>query len=356
MPTLQKIADLAKVDVSIVSRILHKRDYRRASPATRARIEKVARDLGYEPNALARSLVRRKTDMVGLLIPDLYEPAFIRYLEIMDGLFANHSMHLLPFLTYWSPEREERLLRMAGQRLVDGVISLFYNPEKQELYETLSKRGCPLVFRSVDTGEGVCPFDNVMVDIGEGAYVLTRHLLENGFRRVAMLGGFGAEDLVEGKPPLHPIASGYVRACREANLPVDPSLAIVCEDDGTDVAAKLSAILRNGKPFDALLVQSNSKLPGVYRAMAECGLKIGRDIGVVSITDSEFCHLTETPITVYDQPISEICEALVELFLQRLKDRDAPSRQLHFPSKLLVRASSLPLVAPPAEETSGRSR
>ncbi len=339
MPTLRDIAERAQVDVSIVSRILHKRDYRRASAATRERIEKTARELGYEPNGLARSLVRQKTDMVALMIPDLYEPAFVRYLETIDELLEAEGMQVLPLLSRWSPEREQRLLRAVRQRRVDGVISLFYQPECRPVYDELRKMGFPLVFRSVDDLE-IDGFDQVGTDIADGAQILTRHLWENGFERVALFGGMAAEELAVNQP-LTGVAKGYARAHQEAGKMLDPQLGIVCRDDGLDAAQQLHCYFdSHPKGCDGILVQSNSKLPGLYRAFAERGLRIGRDIGVATITDSEFCHLGEVGVTAWEQPIAEICQAMSEAFFGRLAVPDAPPIHRFFGSRLVVRESS----------------
>ncbi len=339
MPTLRDIAERAQVDVSIVSRILHKRDFRRASAATRERIEQTARELGYQPNGLARSLVRQRTDMVALMVPDLYEPAFVRYLETVDQLLESHGIQVLPLLSRWSAHREERLLQMVRQRRVDGLISLFYQEENQPLYEELHRTGMPLAFRVLD-GDQVAGFDQVGIDIAAGAEVLTRHLWENGFERVAVLGGNAAEELSRNQP-LSGVAAGYAKAHHAVGRPIDPNLAIVCRDDGLDAAEQLHRYFDNHPHgCDGILVQSNSKLPGLYRAFAERGLRISRDVGVATITDSEFCHLGEVAVTAWEQPVQQICEALVECFFHRRAEPDAPCYRKTFQSRLIIRGSS----------------
>lgn len=340
MATLKDIAEKAQVDVSIVSRILHKRDFRRASAMTRERIELAAKEFGYEANGLARSLVRKKTDIVGLLIPDLYEPAFVRYLETIDELLEVRGVQVLPLLSRWSTEKEAKLLRVVRQRRVDGLISLYYNPKNRSEYEDLSRLGFPLVFRNVDNLTA-SNFDTVSVDIGEGAYVLTKHLWENGFTRVGILGGFAANEILENNT-LHGVAEGYARAHREIGRPIDSGLAIQCRDDGADAAERVGEHLSKfPNAFDGLLVQSNSKLPGLYRALASHHLEIGADVGVATITDSAYCHLGRVAITAWEQPVREICEALVDAFFHRLNHPDSPPISAARSSRLIVRESSL---------------
>jgi len=199
--------------------------------------------------------------------------------------------------------------------------------------------GVPIIFRNVNDSPAP-EFDNVMVDIVEGGYILTKHLLENGYSRVALLGGFAARELSENTPPSG-LAKGYVRAHEEAGRTVDSNLAIVCHDDGSDAGDRLIEHLKRYPGcFDGVLVQSNSKLPGLYRAFATNGIRIGKDVGVATITDSEFCHLGETPITAWEQPIEKICTALVEAFFERMNNKKSPSRSVFFPSQLIVRKSS----------------
>lgn len=341
MPTLKDIAKRAQVDPSIVSRVLNKGDFARASPAVRERIEQAARELGYVPNMLARSLVRRKTDMVGLIIPDLYEPAFVRYFKTIEELFSARGIQVLPMFSRWSPEWEEKALMMVNQHLVDGVIAFFFEGVNQmERYAELKKKSIPVVFRLNNETLGGKEIDSVIVNLSEGAYVLTKHLFENGFERVALLGGFDASGIASGKSPCG-LGAGYLRAHHEAGKAVAPRLAITCNHDGSDAYERLLERLEE-KPgeIDSILVQSSSKLPGVYRALNRCGLKIGEDIGLVTITDSELCHLTDVPITVWEQPVREICSELVRLFLDVQQAPGRPPEHVSLHSSLLVRDSS----------------
>src|SRR5690606_15023196 len=134
---------------------------------------------------------------------------------------------------------------------------------------------------------------SVVVDIAEGAHVLTQHLFENGIERVALLGGFDASGIAPGQSPCG-LGDGYLRAHRDAGKDDDPYRAITCRHDGADAYERLLERLQE-KPesIDSILVQSSSKLAGVYRALNRCRLKIGRDIGLVTITDSEMCHITD---------------------------------------------------------------
>lgn len=342
MATLKDIAAKANVDVSIVSRILHKRDYGRASKATRQRIERAAAELGYEPNVLARSLVRQKTDMIGIILPDLYDPAFVRYLEAIDRLLEDRNLQAIPMLSRWNAEREASVLRLARQRLVDGVIAFYYGgSDRAESYQALKNMGIPVVFRTVEETPDNVMFNRVNVDIRAGGYVLTRHLLDNGYRRIGLLGGSSTRDLAI-EQRIHGLAEGYTRALQESGIPVDPALVIPCEDDGSDTAQRLRERIRDNEPgFDALLVQSNSKLPGVYQVLAEQGLTMGKDIGVVTVTDSAMCHIAGVSVTVWEQPVEQIAEELVRLLMNSLGESEAPVEKVEMASRLIVRGSSL---------------
>src|SRR5690606_24870881 len=136
-------------------------------------------------------------------------------------------------------------------RRADGVISLFYQEENLEVYNELKEMGLPLVFRSGDE-RTIEAFDQVQVDIAEGAEVLTRHLWENGFERVALLGGIAAEELSQQRP-VNGVAQGYIKAHVDTGRIPDPELAIVCRDDGVDAADRLHCYLdRNPGRLDGI--------------------------------------------------------------------------------------------------------
>lgn len=340
MPTLKDIAEVAGVDVSIVSRVLNGGQANRAGPAKRAKILRVAREMNYEPNAMARSLVRSQSDLIGLIVPDLYEPAFLQYQETLDQLMGSRGRMVLPFISHWSPEREAGAMRLARQKFLDGILCLHCHSGNIAHLDELRKRGVPVVLREVGEASAHTEFDSVVVDIMTGGYALTMHLFAQGYERVALMGGFAAEEIASGKAP-HGLAVGYIRAHEEFGKPVEPGLSIPCRDDGSDACEALEAFLgRHPGGVDAILVQSNVKLPGVYRALRRLGLRVGPDIGLATVTDSIYCHLTETPVTVWHQPIESICEGLVELLDRRLANRKAPPSHLHFKSQLIPREST----------------
>ena len=339
MTTLKDVAKAVGCDVSTVSRVLNGRP-NRVSGENRSRIREAALRLGYVANRTASSLASGVTRTVGLLIPNVFDGVYAEYIETLDLELSAAGYALRPFICHNRPEKENTALDALLHHEVDAMIAMYHNAERcAAQYEVIRRNGLPLIFRSnVPEVDGV--FDCVLLDIDAGYRALAEHLIERGCRKIGVVGGC-ADALQEGRAGAG--ADFFRAALQKAGLAADSRNAVACEDSQEAAyRAVLERLKKELDAFDGLIVHNINKVFGCCRAVGDAGLSIPGQVKVATISDLALCRLYSVPLTVWAQPVPEICRALVDLTLARLREPDAPCRTVKFHSTLLARESTQP--------------
>jgi LacI family transcriptional regulator len=339
--TLKQIADKLSVDISTVSRAMDEREKSRlrVNEKTRSRVLSAAQKMGYEKNFAAQALVRRRTGCVGILLPDLDTPLFVRYANTFDRLLSEKSLRAIPMVYHNSSENERELLQSLRRGQVDAMICLYYHKNFEPLYQSLRKQGHNLIFRALDRPIDKIDYDCVGTDVAHGYEILVKHLYKNGYRKIGIVGGSVAKVLAAGDEakPGSP-ARFFLDAHSKVGLEFDPSLAVPCENDSEDVCNKLSNILQcDRERFDALTLFSNNLVIGAWLALQKAEIRIGEQVGLVVQGDSKTCHLLN--ITAWEQPVEQISKSMIQIIDARLKGRKELTK-IQYASWLIERESS----------------
>ncbi|KQR84049.1 LacI family DNA-binding transcriptional regulator [Sphingomonas sp. Leaf343] len=330
------IAHLAGVSQPTVSRAL--RGSPTVSPATRQRIEAIAKQLNYTVDRAASNLRSGTTRTIALLLfrdpsPDdtLINPFFLAMLGSIMSACAEQGYDLLvsfqQLSSDWHTDYED-------SHRADGLILLGYGDyaHYHQRLVTLVGHGTHFVrWGSVQPGQ---PGLTLGCDNVAGGLAAARHLLEQGRRRIAFLG-----DATDHYPEFHDRHAGYAQALAEAGLAPDPRLqvaSISTEDDGTRAAIEL---LARGLPFDGIVAASDLIALAAMRVLAEAGLSVPHDIAVVGFDDIPAASFANPPLTTVVQDAAAAGRRLVELLLARIRGEAAASMIL--PTRLVVRASSV---------------
>ncbi|MBS1368519.1 MAG: substrate-binding domain-containing protein [Lentisphaeria bacterium] len=338
MITLKDIARLAGCDVSTVSRVLNGKPCR-VSEEMRNRIHETARHLGYVPNRTAASLVSGSTRIIGVLIPNVYDGVYAEYLETLEVMLSASGYSLRPFICHNRPEKENTALEALLRNEVDAMICMYYSDYCRENYELIRKNHRPLIFRSL-TETGELPFDTVRMNLNEGYSILAGHLADAGCRHIAIVGGSLASLLACGGES---VSLNYFRdACKKRAIEVTPANGIVCGDSQDEAYHAVSQLFRSAKqlPFDGLIVQSTNKVFGTCKALLDAGFSIPETVKITTFSDLPACRHYPVPLTVWSQPVPEMCRELASMTLNRLEYPDSPHRDLKFQSTLIVREST----------------
>jgi DNA-binding LacI/PurR family transcriptional regulator len=349
--TMKDVAARAGVSIKTVSNVVN--DHPHVTPQTRRRVREVIEELGFVPNAAARSLRSGRSGVVALALPELSAPYFAELAHHIVEAAGAQGWTVLVDETRGEAERERLAASGIRPQLIDGLILSPLALPGGGLPDPGT--GPPMVL----LGERVsdAPADLVTVDNHAVALAAVEHLVRLGRRRIAALGAQTTEAGVTARLRL----DGYREAVREAGLRVDPRLVVPATDwHRADGANGARALLATGEPPDAVVCFNDLLALGALRAFAEAGVRVPDDIAVIGVDDVEDGRYSRPSLTTVALDKQQIAHAAVELLVARVTgSRTASARTFVADHQLVVRESTVgarPAVSKAATTTSSPAR
>jgi len=329
MITIRDVAARAGVSSTTVSHVINRT--RPVSADLRARVEQAMAELGFQPNALARSLRRKRTHTLGMIVPDSANPFFAEVGRgIEDTSFAAGYSVILGN-SDGDPARELLYMDLLIQKQVDGVL-LAPTGSRTELAVTLQMRKIPTVV--IDRDIPGASADRVHIDNAAGGYLATRHLIELGHRRIGYIGG------PADRGPVPDRSAGYRQALREAGLPLDEALVVDgnFQDSGGYSGGRTLLALRQ-RP-SAIFAGNDLMAIGVLAAAHEEGVPVPQELSVIGFDDIHLARYINPALTTVAQPKYELGVIAAQLLLARLGQTDLPPQRRLLQAHLVVRQST----------------
>jgi len=321
--TIRDVARAADVSVATVSRALNGTDT--VSADTLEHVLKIAREMDFVPHAGARSLSLRRTDTIGVLLPDLHGEYFSELIRGLDLGARGTGHHLLLSASHGDIAEAVAALRTMRSR-VDGLVVMSPFADGESVSGALSGK-VPLVMIGGSEGAGA----RFSVDNHAGALAVTRHLLEMGHRDIAFVSG--PADNVDSRERLR----GYRDAHREAGIAPRPVVQGDFREDSGFEAGTL--LLSNGLP-DAVFAANDAMAIGCLRAFRGAGLSVPGDVAIAGFDDIPMARLIEPALTTAGIAIADMGREAIELCVAMVRgEAEAPERRLFAPT-LVIRASS----------------
>ena len=329
MTTIKEVAARAGVSSATVSNVINNTRY--VSPAVKQQVQEALEELGYRPNALARSLRKGKTKTLGLILPDSANPFYAELGHALEYSAFDKKNNIILCNSDASVERERLYFDLLVGKQVDGIILNSEEKDPHFLKRRLPE-DYPIVLVDRDFSENI--FDTVLTDNFLGGYLATCHLIELGHKRIACV--TGPADFVGAMKRLH----GYKQALAEFGIPLDQDL-IEC-GDFTVASGHLAAnrLLNLHEPPTAVFMCNDMMAIGFIRSAIEMRLKIPEDISIVGFDNIELCKYLYPTLTCIAQPKEEIAEKTIQLLLDRIEDPKLPPQIVLISPKLIVREST----------------
>lgn len=331
--TLHDVARAAGVSIKTVSNVIN--GYPHIRPETRERVEVAIASLRYQPNRAARSLRSGRSDMIGLIVPDLRNPYFAELAD--DVMRAARERGFSVLIEQFDLDRDSELaaLRDAHLRGLDGILHSVLTLEQGDA-ALLERVPVPMVLlgeRIFDSSR-----DHVTMRNTDGAQAATTHLLESGRRRILALGTHPGEEV--GSPGLR--LRGYRDALAKAGLPLDDSLVVPVDLwHRVDGAEAMRAVLDAGVDFDGVVAFNDSLALGALRVLLERGIRVPDEVAVIGFDDLDESRYSLPALSTIDPGRSEIARTAVELLVARIVGADAgPPREVFTDFSLLEREST----------------
>ncbi len=330
MATIRKVADLAGVSTATVSHVIN--DTRAVSAPLTARVLNAMEQLDYQPDIIARSLRRRETLTLGLIVPSIEIPFFARVAASIEAAANDVGYSVILCNTGWSLSREVHYLNNLLARRVDGLLCISLAMSAEHIAPVLRRRTPVVIFERTMPGVEV---DAVEIDNVLGAYDATAHLLNLGHRRVGCITGLPNSKLNEER--IH----GYRRALAERGIPFDPTLLRTGDYTAAAGVRESLELLRLPEPPSAIFAFNDLMAMGAMQAVQERGLRIPADVAVIGFDGLAITEHCSPPLSTVKQPVAEMSVAAIAMLLDRIKGGASPARVQTFVAKLVTRTSTV---------------
>lgn len=332
-PTLKDISNKLGISISTVSRAL--RGMPEVNPQTREAVLALAQEVDYEPNMLATSLLRRQSNLIGVVVPNM-DYFFSTAVKGMDEAALEAGYTVVVCQSNESYGREVANVQRLMQSHVDGfIVSLSSETQNTDHFKRITKKGIPLVFFDRDCSD--IDATKIMLDNFQGAYQAVTHLLEQGYKRIAYLGAKTNLSISNSRE------KGYRDALNNFGIEVDESLIIHGEFDRNHAFETVMQLLSdsNQRP-DAFFTVSDRLAIGAFQAIQKLGLKMPQDIGLFGFNDEPIMSLLSPSVSSVAQPAFEMGKKAARLFIEQLNSESTElSKTEFFSPKLSIRESSV---------------
>lgn len=336
MATIKDVARLAGVSVATVSRVIN--DSPKASDASRQAVQAAMESLNYHPNANARALAQQSSDTLGLVVGDVSDPFFGAMVKAVEQVAYNTGNFLLIGNGYHNEQKERQAIeQLIRHRCAALVVHAKVLPDAELIGLMQQIPGMVLINRIVPGFEKRC----VALDDRFGAWLATRHLIQQGHTRIGYL--CSNHTISDADDRLR----GYYDALAENGLPANDRLVTFAEPDESGGELAMTELLGRGKQFTAVACYNDSMAAGAMGVLNDNGVEVPRDISLIGFDDVLVSRYVRPRLTTVRYPIVTMATQAAELALALAANRPAPEIT-HLFSPTLVRRHS---VTAPAENS-----
>ncbi len=329
-PTIRDVAKMANVSISTVSRVMN-------SPETvveskRLRVLEAIEHLQYQPNAFARGLIYKRSNTLGVMIPDVENPYYAGLLRGMQDAAVDLGYSLMIVNTDRSKERTITYVENLYEKQVDGIIfaSDILHPE---YYDIIRHYQIPLVLASTNSIEYDVP--SVNIDNEKGAYDAVRYLIELGHRKIGML-SFPYDDSISGEPRYN----GFIKAIKEYGLE-ECATHVTYADHRFESAYKAAEQLFSKYPdLTAVFTASDEFAMGAISFLHEKNILVPDQVSVVGFDDIRMAHMYVPKLTTIAQPVYEIGQHAVKKLYELITEEKVQLYTEILSHKLVIRNST----------------
>lgn len=332
--TIHDIARKLNLSASTVSRALNSNPA--ISNKTRLLIEQTALEMGYRPNVAAANLRTRRTNTIGVILPLINRHFFSSFVSGVEEIAYNRGFAVAISQSNDQYEKEVKIAQAFFANRVDGlIVSISMQTSVLDHLKVFSDREVPLVF--FDRIAEEVDAHKIVVDDYRGGYIATRHLAEQGARRIAHIGG-----------PLNLMIysnrfKGYTDALAEAGISYDSSLVIhnrLTREEGTHA---VNMLMQLNEPPDAIFCANDTTALSAIIYLRNHSVKVPEEVMIVGFSNEPFSEVVTPSISTIMQPGIEMGRIAAELLIEQIQQPDKPAgyKSIVMPTELIVRESSV---------------
>lgn len=317
--TIKDIAKMANVSVATVSKVINKKDDD-ISDSTKERIMDIVKKENYIPNIMARSLITKKTNTIGLIIPDISNPFFPELARGVEDKANDFGYNVIICNTDNDNEKEKNYLNMLSEKMVDGVILTegSNSIEKQDIAVNCT---FPLVLVDRDMDSPLVK-GKIMVNDFMGSYMITQHLIKKNHKNIIFAGGPQAIKSTKNR------FNGYTMALKENSINVE-NHKVFFGDYKVEFGYKMVQELINTHiNFSAIVCGNDLIAIGAIKALKESGYKIPEDVAVSGFDDIYLAQFIEPTLTTVVQPSYEMGASAAEVLIRAINLKNSGTEDI----------------------------
>lgn len=329
--SLKDIAQALGVSVPTVSRAL--KDSPDISRALCEKAKWMAREMNYRPNPFALSLRKNAPRIIGVVVPDIVTHFFASILNGIENMAVKNGYFVIITTSHESYEHEKRNVENLVNMRVEGIIAcLSQETTDYTHFAELKDINMPLIMF-----DRVCltdQFSSVVADGEHSAQMATQHLLDNGCKRVAFIGGANHLDIVKRRK------HGYLEALRNNKIPIEKELVVCRKIDYEEGKVAAQTLLALPNPPDAILAMNDTLAFAAIEVIKSHGLRVPNDIALIGYTDEQHANYIEPKLSAVSHQTYEMGETACLLLIDQIRG-DKAIRQVMIPTHLQIRESSI---------------
>lgn len=327
MANISDIAKRANVSTATVSHVINETRFVREE--TRTRVIKAMKELNYQPNFAARSLRRKMTKIIGILLPDVTNLFYMDIVEGIDSVLAKRGYNLIVSNSSNDIDIEKKQFAVFNTQLIDGLIIRPTYGDHSFLHNYSDS--FPMVF--LDCKPNNYQAENcILTDNIIGAYEATELLLKKGHKRIGLINGLLGETTSDER------LVGYKKALADNGINIDIDI-IRNGDYKLQSGYKLTKELLEKTDITALFITNNVMTMGALRCIKEMKINVPDELAIIGFDDQEWAKLITPSLTVVKQYPYKIGIKAAKVLLSKIKDKDNNLKEHRFPAKLVVRES-----------------
>ena len=333
--SLKELAARLKLAPSTVSRALN--DSYEISEATKKKVISMAEKLNYQPNPFARSLRENKSKSIAVIIPERINNFFAQVIDGIESITSEHGYHLLVYSTHEDVEKEKKIVSLLQNGRADAIVmSVSSQTNDISHLKNLYERGLPILFFDRVCAE--IPTTKFITNDYESAFEGTKHLLQQGCKRIAFLMLSMELSITRERH------RGYLDALKNAGIEPESRLSICCSHQDAENIQLITELLNSKSRPDGILASVEKLALSTYYAVKKTDLSIPDDLKVISFSNMSIPNLLNPSLTTITQPAEAIGQECAKILIKKLtkpRQPDLPNEVISLPSKLTIRESTL---------------
>jgi LacI family transcriptional regulator len=331
MPSMRDVANLARVSVSTVSRVINDKMF--VEEETKQRVLTAIEKLNYRPNLLAKGLRVKSGHLIGFAVPEISQP-FMNFIRYMEEYVDKHEFNLILGNTRNDPNLEEKFIDNLIRRNIDGIIFSSVSDESRVL-NILKKSNIPIVAIDRELEDRDVP--SVVLDNPMAGALAAEHLLRLGHKKIVRITG-----------PLN------IKLCREQlrgfhttleDNDISINQSYICEGncDFESGYRAMDRCIRSDLEITAVWAQNDLMASGAIQALRAHEIDVPGDVSIIGMDNLNISEIITPSLTTIPQPFKEICEKAVELIVMQKKGIEITKKRIIIPPRIIVRESTAPV-------------